>query len=204
MCCVQNYKKTIFVSLLFCCCITLSFFFIGCSKTKKAYNAVKPATAVTVVRNAKKGAELMKASQRAKYLKTGIKELKYVGTNSKTGVKMYEAIHTINGVKKIVKIADFPSKYVIKMPEALYKASRVDHFKYCTNLLREQIIRNPELKNIFSKRQLEDIMNGLPKIHGLTWHHSEIPGQMELVSEALHQHTNHSGGYSIWGAGAGK
>jgi hypothetical protein len=41
-------------------------------------------------------------------------------------------------------------------------------------------------------------MCGKSKIDGLTWHHHQDPGRMQLVPEATHQKTGHIGGSSLW------
>ena len=66
------------------------------------------------------------------------------------------------------------------------------------NILREQIKRNTKLEGKFSKDQLIDIMNGRSKISGLTWHHNEEKGVMQLVEDVIHSQTGHTGGFSIW------
>ena len=51
-------------------------------------------------------------------------------------------------------------------------------------------------------RQLEQIRNGEPRISGLTWHHTEHPGVMQLVNSNVHSMCRHTGGRSIWGGGS--
>ena len=48
----------------------------------------------------------------------------------------------------------------------------------------------------------EQIKNGEPRISGLTWHHNEIPGKMQLVDATEHSTCRHTGGRSIWGGGS--
>ncbi|MFD0050074.1 HNH endonuclease [Actinomycetes bacterium NPDC127524] len=36
---------------------------------------------------------------------------------------------------------------------------------------------------------------------GYTWHHSEVPGKLELVDEEIHAETGHTGGRELWGDG---
>lgn len=42
-------------------------------------------------------------------------------------------------------------------------------------------------------------MTGKPKPDGLTWHHNEQKGVMELVDDSIHSKTGHTGGNTIWG-----
>ena len=50
-------------------------------------------------------------------------------------------------------------------------------------------------------KQVEQIMRGEPYIKGYTWHHSEIPGKMQLVETKTHVMSGHTGGNSIWCGG---
>jgi hypothetical protein len=38
------------------------------------------------------------------------------------------------------------------------------------------------------------------RIPGLTWHHHQVPGKMQLVPTNVHK-VNHLGGNSLWGGG---
>ena len=99
---------------------------------------------------------------------------------------------------KIV-VAKFPYKVQVKLPMNIASISNRDiHFKKATDILREQIKRNTKLEGKFSKDQLIDIMNGRSKISGLTWHHNEEKGVMQLVEDVIHSQTGHTGGFSIW------
>lgn len=46
------------------------------------------------------------------------------------------------------------------------------------------------------------VLNGEPRISGLTWHHTEHPGVMQLVNSNVHSMCRHTGGRSIWGGGS--
>ncbi|WP_240689499.1 HNH endonuclease [Ammoniphilus sp. YIM 78166] len=37
---------------------------------------------------------------------------------------------------------------------------------------------------------------------GYVWHHSEVPGKMELVDEETHAQSAHTDGRSLWGGGS--
>lgn len=120
---------------------------------------------------------------------------------SVNGVKFKKRIFTLDGEKVEGVFPVFNSKFDVKLPENLYKASDEEQMKYCTKKLAERIERDPELAKQFTPRQLEQIRNGEPRISGLTWHHSEIPGKMQLVDAKDHSAARHTGGRSIWGGG---
>lgn len=96
----------------------------------------------------------------------------------------------------------FDSKVDIQLPEEMYKDSDVKQMRYCTKELQKEIENNPELEKKFTPRQLEQIRAGEPRISGLTWHHSEEPGKMQLVSQKEHDSARHTGGRNIWGGGS--
>ena len=117
------------------------------------------------------------------------------------GVKFKKKIFMLNGEKVEGVFPVFNSKFDLKLPEELYKASDEEQMKYCTKKLAERIERDPEFAKQFTPRQLEQIRNGEPRISGLTWHHSEIPGKMQLVDAKEHSSVRHTGGRSLWGGG---
>lgn len=96
----------------------------------------------------------------------------------------------------------FDKKFETRLPNDLRMASDTEQFKYCTQQLAKRIESKPSLADQFTSRQLEQIKNGEPRISGLTWHHNEIPGRMQLVDAAEHGICRHTGGRSIWGGGA--
>ncbi len=96
----------------------------------------------------------------------------------------------------------FESKFDTYLPKNLWKASDTDQFKKCTERLQQRIERDPEFAKQFTPRQLEQIKNGEPRISGLTWHHNEVPGKMQLVKADVHATCRHTGGKSLWGGGA--
>lgn len=95
----------------------------------------------------------------------------------------------------------FESKFDTCLPKDLWRASDNDQFKACTKRLQQKIEKNPEFAKNFTPRQLEQIKNGEPRIGGLTWHHNEIPGKMQLVKADIHATAKHTGGKSLWGGG---
>ena len=96
----------------------------------------------------------------------------------------------------------FNSVFDTHLPKKLQKASDTEQFKFCTEKLKERIERDPEFAKQFTTRQLEQIKAGAPRISGLTWHHNEVPGKMQLVNSVDHEKCKHTGGRSIWGGGS--
>lgn len=121
---------------------------------------------------------------------------------SVNGVKFARRVFTLNGEKVEGVFPVFESEFNVKLPENLYKASDNEQMRYCTKKIDERIERDPEFAKEFTPRQLEQIRNGEPRISGLTWHHSEIPGKMQLVDANDHSAARHTGGRSIWGGGS--
>lgn len=120
---------------------------------------------------------------------------------SVNGVKFARRVFTLKGEKVEGVFPVFKSEFNVKLPENLYKASDNEQMKYCTKQLAERIERNPQFAKKFTPRQLEQIRNGEPRISGMTWHHSEISGKMQLVDANDHSAARHTGGRSIWGGG---
>jgi len=127
-----------------------------------------------------------------------LKNQKYPGT----GVEYKEHIITLNGEKRVGVFPKFESKLNTTLPMDIRKASDTEQFKYCTQTLAKRIEKHPEMAKNFTPRQLEQIRNGEPRISGLTWHHNEVPGKMQLVDANEHSICRHTGGRSIWGGGS--
>ena len=66
-----------------------------------------------------------------------------------------------------------------------------------TRNLRDKIPNNPQLRSKFNTDQLEGINSGKSKIPGMTWHHHQDSGRMQLVKEWEHNNTGHIGGNAI-------
>lgn len=118
------------------------------------------------------------------------------------GVKYIKHTFMLNGEKVEGVFPKFDSKFETRLPKELRTASDTEQFKYCTQKLAEQIEKNPELAKQFTQRQLEQIQNREPRISGLTWHHNEIPGKLQLIDADIHSRCRHTGGRSIWGGGS--
>lgn len=120
-----------------------------------------------------------------------------------TGVKYERGTIDLNGIKIEGVFPKFDSIFVCKLPSDKLKASDTEQFKECMSQLRAKIGSNPELAKKFDGAQLEQINDyNLFKIRGFIWHHSENPGEMQLVLADKHGLTPHTGGKSIWGGGS--
>lgn len=91
------------------------------------------------------------------------------------------------------------SMFDIRLPKKLYNCSDEKQFKYCVEKLAIRVEKNQkQAEENFTAKQLEQIKNREPRISGLTWHHNETPGKMQLVNAEMHANTGHTGGRSIW------
>lgn len=123
-------------------------------------------------------------------------------TYPETNVKYEKHVFKLNGEKLEGVFPKFDSNFDTFMPKRLWNASDVEQFKYCTEQLKQKIEMDPDFAKQFMPRQLEQIKSGAPRISGLTWHHNEVPGKMQLISSEIHEKCRHTGGRSIWGGGA--
>ncbi len=128
----------------------------------------------------------------------GLEGQTYPGTN----VEYRRRTFTVNGEKVEGVFPKFESKFDTTLPKNLLNASDTEQFKYCTQKLSKRIETDPDFAAQFTPRQIEQIKNGEPRISGLTWHHNEVPGKMQLVNADVHNTCRHTGGRSIWGGGA--
>lgn len=128
----------------------------------------------------------------------GLSGEKYPGTN----VEYRKHTFVLDGEKVEGVFPKFDSKFDTGLPKDLRNASDTEQFRYCTQKVAQKIENNPDLEKQYTSRQLEQIKNGEPRISGLTWHHNEIPGKMQLVDANEHAMCRHTGGRSIWGGGS--
>ncbi|QXE03373.1 HNH endonuclease [Terribacillus sp. DMT04] len=91
-------------------------------------------------------------------------------------------------------------KFTHKLEVDLYIAKDDKQFVECTKQLKEEIKQGNIPRDIFTSRQLKMIELELPRIEGLTWHHHQVPGKMQLVISDKHG-VNHLGGNKLWGGG---
>lgn len=102
---------------------------------------------------------------------------------------------TVEGV-----FPDFNEVFAGELPEEMYLASDSVHFSYMNDQLAAAVESDPQLAAQFNAEQLEQIRNGETP-DGYVWHHTEVPGKMELVDEEIHAESGHTGGRSMWGGG---
>ena len=158
----------------------------------------------------KPSSEIQSVSKAFENTKKDINEPRHIKTinenlagknHPETGVPFVKKVFRLDGEKVEGVFPKFESKFDTCLPKDMWKASDTDQFKYCTEMLKRRIERDPEFAKQFTPRQLEQIKNGEPRISGLTWHHNEIPGKMQLVNGNIHDKTAHTGGRSLWGGG---
>ena len=85
----------------------------------------------------------------------------------------------------------------IEMKIAMIQDRRL-HFKEATKKLSSLIDEGFVDVNVFSKEQLQAIKNFNSEIPGLTWHHHEDLGRMQLVPRKIHRQVGHIGGFNLW------
>ena len=72
------------------------------------------------------------------------------------------------------------------------------HMRAATRDLRGKINQGIVDKSQFTKAQLDKIKKGEATMPGLTWHHHQDTGRMQLIPEKLHENVRHPGGMSLW------
>lgn len=98
----------------------------------------------------------------------------------------------------------FDSVFDTKLPRELYQESNFKQFCKANRDLMDKIDSVPELKSKFSSEQIEQIIEGIKKgtaPDGYVWHHNEEAGVLQLIDNAIHSRTGHTGGRDIWGGG---
>ncbi|HEB91991.1 MAG TPA: HNH endonuclease [Gammaproteobacteria bacterium] len=80
------------------------------------------------------------------------------------------------------------------------------HFKAANESLAKQLNNNPGLAREMKLTQAQiDFLKKIPPDGeappGLTWHHHQDVGRMQLIDKAIHGSFKHTGGMSIWGGG---
>ncbi|HEJ9629004.1 TPA: HNH endonuclease [Proteus mirabilis] len=132
------------------------------------------------------------------YIKT-INESKE-GQTGDDGVIYERKTIEVSGVEVEGVFPQLNSTIDVQLPEQLTQARDSAQADYANQALKEKVDNDPEFAQQFSDEQLEQIENGETP-DGYTWHHSEEPGQMQLVSTEEHQNNRHTGGKAIWGGG---
>ncbi len=97
----------------------------------------------------------------------------------------------------------FDSQYDAHIPEDMYLASDDIHFGFANEQLVQELETNPMLANQMGLTQtdIQGLSNNITP-EGYVWHHHEQPGVLQLVNEADHDATAHTGGRFIWGGGS--
>lgn len=122
--------------------------------------------------------------------------------HSETGTPFVKKTIMFEGNRYEGVFPKFDAIFETRLPRDIYQSSDAVQFKHCVNQLRKKIESDPQFSKQFSNRQLEQIKDGSPNISGLTWHHTENPGKMQLVNSDIHAKCGHTGGRSIWGGGS--
>lgn len=91
-------------------------------------------------------------------------------------------------------------KFSMKLEKGLFKATDDKQFKESTKELKEAIEKGAVSRGLFTSKQLAQINADKPRIQGLTWHHHQVPGKIQLVISKVHD-VNHLGGNKLWGDG---
>ena len=117
-------------------------------------------------------------------------------------VKLAEQRHPITGTvfdRKGLPIFDDVAKFDTKISREIVATNKSKtHMKAATLNLKKQIEIGKIDRNNFTSKQLEQIMAGEPKIEGLSWHHHQDVGRMQLIPKDLHGETGHVGGMKLW------
>ncbi|MGH0999378.1 MULTISPECIES: HNH endonuclease [Bacillus cereus group] len=131
----------------------------------------------------------------------------YLNTKTKNNIlnkPLAEGTHVKKGVD--FDILGFPIfkgddvKFTMRLDKNLHISPDEAQFKECTRKLKEAIDSGKISKELFSPDQLAQINAGKARIKGLTWHHHQVPGKMQLVISKVHK-VNHLGGNKLWGDG---
>ena len=118
-----------------------------------------------------------------------------------TGVPFKRKTVEVNGESVEGVFPQFDVVHAVELLPGLHEASNKDQFAYANEQLKVAVESDPELKVQFSEEQLEQIANS-DRPDGYVWHHSENPGELQLVNKVTHDSTGHTGGQVVWGGGA--
>ena len=136
----------------------------------------------------------------------------HIETLNTINMKLEGTQHPVTGVPfkrfrfeldgKIVEAVgpEFETPYTVHLPKEQYFASDKVQFKTCSLELYEAAMKDPQLREIFSEKQINDLKKGKTP-RGYTWHHNVVTGEMQLVDYETHRNTPHTGGRNIWGGG---
>ncbi|MBM7620015.1 hypothetical protein JOC95_001867 [Bacillus tianshenii] len=124
--------------------------------------------------------------------------------HSETGVP-YESktVELENGSYITGVFPVFDAAYEVELPESMYLQSDYIHFSYANVELYEEIQSNPGLIQELGLTEMDILaLEKGDTPAGYTWHHSEDPGELQLVEREVHHHTGHTGGRELWGGGS--
>ncbi|WP_215085488.1 HNH endonuclease [Exiguobacterium sp. s78] len=113
--------------------------------------------------------------------------------------KLAKKTHPVTGVPFNKKgFPEFPNKATVQLSLKEIKLSSPQQNKRCNQILLIQVQTNAKVSSRFTHAQLKQIKNSETP-SGMTWHHHENTGVMQLVDKEVHRLTGHTGGKSIWG-----
>jgi hypothetical protein len=102
----------------------------------------------------------------------------------------------------------FNSRFDTFVPDALLGTGKAsDHFRFANERLGELLRADPSLARQMglNDAQVTHLLKQPPSADappGMTWHHHQDAGRLQLLERAEHQaHVPHTGGMSIWGGG---
>lgn len=90
----------------------------------------------------------------------------------------------------------FESIFEVQLPENMYKSRDKRQSRECYRQLKNNLKNNPDLRELFLKKELRRIYSGLD-LKDYVWHHDVPPGKMKLVKREIHNKTGHTGGRHI-------
>lgn len=97
----------------------------------------------------------------------------------------------------------FDSQYDAHIPENQYLASDDVQFRLANEQLALELQADPTraYEMGLTPQDVQGLSNNITP-DGYVWHHHEQPGVLQLVNEADHDATAHTGGRFIWGGGS--
>lgn len=117
-----------------------------------------------------------------------------------TDVPYHRKTIEVDGKMKEGVFPEFESQYDVKLPKEYHKKTDKEQFEQCNYTVSDAAEKDRDLKKRF-KEELFDCEEGVTP-YGYTWHHTENPGEFQLVESYTHNQTGHTGGRSIWGGGS--
>ena len=144
--------------------------------------------------------ELCRSLEETRHIKT-INDNLAGQSHPETGVPYNDKVVELSSGEKVIGcFPEFKSTFDAALPKELNLSTDSVQFGECNRQLKEHCLVDPELKNSFNERQLDDIEHGRTP-YGYVWHHSEDTGKMQLVDANVHNLTRHTGGRYVWGGG---